>query len=150
MCVYVCVCVCKQTCMCLSVFVSVCKCLCTCVCLCVCMCNSVVCQISWHVCQMSQKVQNVKMVSLSVCACVCVHLYFSVCVYGVPFKNLVSLTCMPNKPKSAKCNISLKIHNFKNTNDRCIISSLWVDPVWMHNCAKYEGSNLNHVDRRAT
>ena len=34
--------------------------------------------VSLHVCQMSQKVQNAKMVSVPVCACVCVYLYFCV------------------------------------------------------------------------
>ena len=90
------------------------------------------------------------MVSVYVCACVCVHLYFSVCGVCVPFINLVSLAYMANKPKSAKCEFLKKIHNFKNITNRCIISSVWVAPVLMHNCAKYEGSKFNHVDRRAT
>ena len=64
-----------------------------------------------------------------------VYMHVSVC--GVPLINLVSLACF------------LKIHNFKNIIDRCIISSLWVAPVQVHNCAKYEGSKFNHVDRRA-
>ena len=52
------------------------------------MCNSVVYQ-------MSQKVQNAKLVS----ACVCVSLY----VCGAPNVKLVSLACMLNDPKSVKC-----------------------------------------------
>ena len=81
---------------------------------------------------------------------VSVYIYISLCVVCVPFINLVSLACMPNKPKSAKCEFLKKNPNFKNIINRCIISSLWIAPVWMHNCAKYEGSNLNHVDRRVT
>ena len=58
---------------------------------------------------------------------VCVYVYLCVC--GVPFKNLESLACMPNEPKSGKCEFFLKNHNFKNIIDRSIISSLWVAPV---------------------
>ena len=43
---------------------------------------------------------------------------------GVPNVKLVSFTCMPNEPKSAKCENFKKIHNFKNIIDTCIISSL--------------------------
>ena len=46
---------------------------------------------------MSQKVQNVKMVSV----CVCVYLY--VCVRDMPNVKLVFLACMSNKTISAKC-----------------------------------------------
>ena len=67
---------------------------------------------------MSQKVQNVKMVSI----CVCVYLYMCVC--GMPNVKLVFLACTSNETKSAKCEFFFKIHNFKNIIDRCIISSL--------------------------
>ena len=76
------------------------------------------------------------MVSVSVCVSVCMCL----CVHDVPFINLVSLALMSNELKCAKCEFFKKIHNFKNIIDRCIISSLWVAPVLMHNCAKYEDS----------
>ena len=46
---------------------------------------------------MSQKVQNVKMVSV----CVCVFLYMCVC--GMPNVKLVFLACMSSETKSAKC-----------------------------------------------
>ena len=61
------------------------------------------------------------MVSVSLC----VHV--SVC--GMPLINLVSLACLPMSQKVLKCEFFLKIHNFKNIIDRCIISSLWVAPV---------------------
>ena len=74
-------------------------------CLSICACVSLwYAKYIWHLYQMSQKVQNVKMVSV----CVCV---------------LVFLACMSNEAKSAKCDF-LKIRNFKNIIDRCIISSL--------------------------
>ena len=70
---------------------------------------------------MSQKVQNVKMVSV----CVCVYLYICVCVCvcGMPNVKLVFLACMSNETKSAKCEFFKKFI-FKNIIDRCIISSL--------------------------
>ena len=39
------------------------------------------------------------------CVYVCVHVYVSVHMYvcGVPNIKLVSLACMPDEPKSAKC-----------------------------------------------
>ena len=48
------------------------------------------------------------MTSVSVSVCLCVHVSvcncISVCVCGVSsFITLVSLACMPNEPKSAKC-----------------------------------------------
>ena len=36
-------------------------------------------------------------------ACVCVSVYMCVC--GIPNVKLVSFTCMPNEPKSTKCEI---------------------------------------------
>ena len=70
---------------------------------------------------MSQKVQNVKMVSV----CVCVYLYMCVC--GMPNVKLVFLAYMSNETKSAKCEFFKKF--FKNIIDRCIISFLYVAPV---------------------
>ena len=84
------------------------------------------------------------MVSLCVPGSVYVH----VPVCGMPLTNLVSLACLPMSQKVQNVNF-LKIQNFKNIIDRCIIYSLWVTPVQVHNCAKYEGSKFNHVDRRA-
>ena len=46
---------------------------------------------------MSQKVQNVKIVSV----CVCVYLYMCVC--GMQNVKLVFLACMSNETKGAKC-----------------------------------------------
>ena len=60
----------------------------------------------------------------------------------------VSLACM--WAKKCKMYFFLKIHNFKNIICRYIIFSLWVTPVQIHNWAEYEGSKLNHVNRRAT
>ena len=34
--------------------------------------------------------------------------------------------------------------NFKNIDHGCIITSVWLAPAQMYNCAKYEGSKLNH------
>ena len=130
-----------------------------CVCMYVCMCLCV----SLFVCVSGMP--NIKLVSLAfyvkwakkykmqkwyvcVCACACVYLYFCVC--DVPFINLVSLVFLPNEPKGAKCKILNFFYNFKNIIDKFIISSLWVAPVEMYNCAKYEGSKFNHIDRRAT
>ena len=62
--------------------------------------------------------QNVKMVSV----CVCLYLYMCVC--GMPNVKLVFLACMSNETKSAKCEFFKKFINFKNINDRCIISFL--------------------------
>ena len=51
-----------------------------------------------------QKVQNVKMASISVCICMCacVYVYLFLCVCDVPNIKLLSLAFMPNKPKSEK------------------------------------------------
>ena len=57
---------------------------------------------------------------------------------------------MSNELKSAKCDFFLKIHNFKNIIDRCVIPSLFVAPILMHNGAKYESSKFNYIDSRAT
>ena len=56
---------------------------------------------------------------------------------------------MSNEPKVQNVNSFLKIHNFKNIIQRCIISYPSVAPVYVHNQAKYECSKLNHVDMRA-
>ena len=90
-------------CICICVLMSLYMCVYVCACLSVCACAIVwYAKYLWHVCQMSQKVQNVKMVPVSVC----VHESFvctSMCVCGVPNVKLVSLACMPNDPKSVKC-----------------------------------------------
>ena len=48
--------------------------------------------------------------------------------------------------KSAKC----EIYNFKNIVHSCKISSVYIAPVQVQNWAKYEGSELHYVVRRAT
>ena len=55
-----------------------------------------------------QKVQNIKMASISVF----VYIYFSVCVCAcdVPNIKLVSLAFMPNEPKSEKYTIGICIY----------------------------------------
>ena len=118
---------------------------------CLCMCKSVVCQISLACIPKSAKCKNG--ICVCVCACVCVYLcvcgvpniklvkckngiclcvpvsvYVHVSVCGMPLINLVSLACLPMSQKVQNVNF-LKIHNFKNIIDRCIISSLWVAPV---------------------
>ena len=84
-------------------------------CLCICVCG----------------VPNIKLVKYKngICLCVPVSVYVHVSVCGMPLINLVSLACLPMRAKSVKCEFFLKIHNFKNIIDRCIISSLWVAPV---------------------
>ena len=91
-----------------------------CACMSVCACASLLyAKYLWHV---YQRVQNVKMVSVSVCVhvsvcifvccgvpniklvkckmvSVCVCLYLCICVYGMPFTNLVSLACLPMSQK---------------------------------------------------
>ena len=66
-------------------------------CLSICACVSLwYAKYIWHVYQMSQKVQNVKMVSV----CVCVYLYMCVC--GMPNVKLVFLACMSNETSEKK------------------------------------------------
>ena len=50
--------------------------------------------------------------------------------------------------KSAKCEFLKKNGNFKTIGHKCIIPSVLVVPEQMHNCAKYESSKSNYVDRR--
>ena len=60
------------------------------------------------------------MVSVSVCACVCVwYATYKLSIFGM----------FANESKSVKCEFFLKIDNFKNIIDRCIISFLWLAPV---------------------
>ena len=59
--------------------------------------------------------------------CISVYLYLCMCVLTIKFVSL------PNVPKSAKCEIFLKIHSFKNIVCSCIISSLYISPVKVHN-----------------
>ena len=136
------VCLCMSACVlmyvCVHVSVSVCAGVSADVCACVCV------SVHVYICGMP----NIKFVSLaymhvtksakcesgttSVSMCVCVYLY---CVCGVPNIKLVSLVWM--WAKKCKMYIFLKINNFKNIIHRCLISFLWVAPVWVHNWAKY-------------
>ena len=85
--------------------------MCACVCVYLCVCG----------------VPNIKLVKCKngICLCVPVFVYEHVSVCGVPLINLVSLACLPMSQKVQNV-IFLKIHNFKNIIDRCIIPSLWV------------------------
>ena len=79
------------------------------------------------------------MVSVSVCVCLCVH----VSVYGWCAIYKLSIFGINVKwAKSAKCEFLKKIHTFKDIINRYIISSLWLAPVLMHNCAKLKARNL--------
>ena len=50
-----------------------------------------------------------------------------------------------------KCKMWKSLKNyFKNIVHSCIILCVCIAPVEIHNWAKYEGSKLNHVVRRAT
>ena len=84
-----------------------------------------------------------------VSASVSVYVYVSMCIC-----KHVCVWCAKCKIRhecQEQCELwnFLKIHNFKNIIDRCIISFLLVASVWVHNCAKYKGSKFNHVDRKS-
>ena len=63
-----------------------------CVCVCVQTCMHLCVSVSMYQC-------------LCTCVCMCVHMsvYLCMCMSGVPNIKFVSLACMPDEPKSAKC-----------------------------------------------
>ena len=67
---------------------------------------------------------NIKLVKCKYGICLRVHMSVYVPVCGMPLINLVSFGMFANESKSVKCDFFLKIRNFKNIIDRCIISSL--------------------------
>ena len=152
---------------------------CVCVCLSVCLCASVCICVHASVCICIYVCLYIS-VSLDVPVHVCVYLCVTVSVYicGVPNIKFVSLACIPIEPKVQMWNSiciwvcvclyvhvfvctyicvcvchlwkHLKIRNFKNIVCSCIISSLYVSPIQVHNWDKYKSTKLNYIDRRGT
>ena len=49
-----------------------------------------------------------------------------------------------------KCEHGKKDHNFQNIDHNTIVHPVCVAPVEIHNCGKYESSELNHVGGTGT